>query len=188
MPVGPYLQCTCPQALRLAGLLGAGLLLMARPFALGLEPAALLLQQARALRGDLRRPGRATALTFRRTSRGPFAKSGLHPNDTKNGSARDQCPPAHGSAQERAGLTLAGLPPAREPSPAVGRGMGAPSGRGYWKPREATLPQVRMVTRDTDDSAFPAKIFTIFEGTSKMVKIQRMIHGAGAHRARGQVA
>jgi hypothetical protein len=41
-----HLQCACPKALRLAGLLGAGLLLMAGPFALGLDPAALLLQQA----------------------------------------------------------------------------------------------------------------------------------------------
>jgi hypothetical protein len=42
--------------------------------------------------------------------------------------------------------------------------MGTPVGRGYRKPRESTFPQVRMVTGDTDDSAFPAKIFTIFEG------------------------
>ena len=52
--------------------------------------------------------------------------------------------------------------------------MGTPVGRGYRKPRESTFPQVRMVTGDTDDSAFPAKIFTIFEGTSE---IQRLIIG-----------
>jgi hypothetical protein len=38
------------------------LLLTALPLALGLDPAGLLLQQACALSGDLRRPGRATAL------------------------------------------------------------------------------------------------------------------------------
>ena len=52
--------------------------------------------------------------------------------------------------------------------------MGTPIGRGYRKPRKLTFPQVSMVTGDTDDSAFPAKIFTIFEGTSE---IQRMIIG-----------
>jgi hypothetical protein len=44
-----HLQRACPQALRLAVLLGAGLLLTARPLALGLDPAGLLLQQARPL-------------------------------------------------------------------------------------------------------------------------------------------
>ncbi len=52
--------------------------------------------------------------------------------------------------------------------------MGTPVGRGYRKPRESTFPQFSMVTGDTDDSAFPAKIFTIFEGTSE---IQRMLIG-----------
>jgi hypothetical protein len=51
-----------PQALRLAFPLGTGLPLAARLLALGLDPAGLLLQQARALRGDFRRPGRAAAL------------------------------------------------------------------------------------------------------------------------------
>jgi len=57
-----HLQCAYPQALRLAGLLGPGLLLTACPLALSLDPAALILQQAGALCGDLRRSGRATAL------------------------------------------------------------------------------------------------------------------------------
>ena len=52
--------------------------------------------------------------------------------------------------------------------------MGAPIGRGYRNPRESTFLQVIMVTGDTDDSDVPAKIFTIFEGTSE---IQRMIIG-----------
>ena len=43
----------------------------------------------------------------------PSAKSGSHPNDGKNEKSlpRDQCPPGHGSAQEWAGLMLAGLTP-----------------------------------------------------------------------------
>jgi alkylation response protein AidB-like acyl-CoA dehydrogenase len=52
--------------------------------------------------------------------------------------------------------------------------MGTPIGRGYRKPRESTFPQVSIVTGDTDGSAFPAKVFTIFEGMSE---IQRMIIG-----------
>jgi alkylation response protein AidB-like acyl-CoA dehydrogenase len=52
--------------------------------------------------------------------------------------------------------------------------MGTSIGGGYRKPRESTFPQVSMAARDTDDSALPAKIFTIFEGTSE---IQRMIIG-----------
>jgi hypothetical protein len=61
--------------LRLALALGAGLFLTARPLALGLDPAALLLQQTL-----------PSALTFRRASRLLSDKSGSHPNDTKNGS------------------------------------------------------------------------------------------------------
>jgi hypothetical protein len=59
-----YLHRACTQALRLALPLGTGLLRTALPLAFGLDPARLLLQQARALRGDLRRPSRAAALNL----------------------------------------------------------------------------------------------------------------------------
>jgi hypothetical protein len=59
-----HLHSTCPQALRLAIALGSCLFFTALPLplALGLDPATLFLQQARALCGDLRRPGRTAAL------------------------------------------------------------------------------------------------------------------------------
>jgi hypothetical protein len=56
------LKRACPQSLRFALPFGTGLRLTAFPFALGLDPACLLLQQARALSGDFRRPGRTAAL------------------------------------------------------------------------------------------------------------------------------
>jgi alkylation response protein AidB-like acyl-CoA dehydrogenase len=54
------------------------------------------------------------------------------------------------------------------------KGQRHPMGRGYWKPCESALPQVRLVTGYAGASALTAKIFTIFEGTSE---IQRMIIG-----------
>src|ERR1700744_6100042 len=46
------LKRACPQSLRFALPFGTGLRLTAFPFALGLDPACLLLQQVRALSGD----------------------------------------------------------------------------------------------------------------------------------------
>jgi len=68
---------------------------------------------------------------------------------------------------------LVGLPPGNPRRRSEGA-WASPSAEAIGKPRESTFPQVSIVTGDTDDSAFPAKNFTIFEGTSE---IQRMVIG-----------
>jgi alkylation response protein AidB-like acyl-CoA dehydrogenase len=57
--------------------------------------------------------------------------------------------------------------------------------RDDWKPREPVFSQFSRIAGYADTFALPAKIFTIFEGTSE---IQRMLIGRAVTRLERSVA